>query len=193
MYVLYEDEPDLWHERLVWVRVLQSGSYLVVSPDEDKYIEDFESTDILYLIIGNSKRHLPACLGAARGRPVYRFSATFSALKITRLIEEARTLVDDELVDHQDEYAPVLVEMDGSDGAVWFVMSPGGPIKEGSPIDPVDLELHGVVLDNFALIKFEGHTYTLEKLRPEAVHDRLMVLRAAWGSLTPRGSGPAER
>ena len=74
-FVRFGAEPELLHERLILARIGLTGAYVIMSPDRDRYSENYESEDIIEVIAGTDKCVLPLGVGAAAGNPVYRFTA----------------------------------------------------------------------------------------------------------------------
>jgi hypothetical protein len=139
--------------------------------------------------MGNPRRHLPACMGAARGRPVYRFAVSPSAAAVARLANESEELAAGELARNAGEYEPVVPGLQADDVAKWYSVSPGNDVRLGEEIPPQEIEEHGVVLGTSALYQPPGASCsTLEKLHPDSVHERIEEIRLQWIASTPRGA-----
>lgn len=191
IYVLYAGEPGLWHERLICGRLGRSSAYAVLTPDNDLYIELFDSDDFLGVRVGNNRRTLPAGLGAAHGEPVYRFQRSLAAAAMESKFSEASALVEAELRDHAADYPAVHASLECGPDEVWVVMSNGSDYPLGSQV-PLDLLEEGnAILGNSALVYGPGSVVVyVEKLHASEVDNRINELRAGWTAVTPRGSAP---
>ena len=75
----YDEEEEPWHECIVLLDVqgadCAADEYVILTPDEDVYLETLAVPSLRGLKHGDGGRELPEGLGAGRGQPVYRFKA----------------------------------------------------------------------------------------------------------------------
>ena len=187
IYVLFGEEPGLWHERLVLHRVGRSAFFMVETPDGDIYAEEVGAPPLIAVRIGDDQRRLPDDLGAASGQPVYRFTQTVRkpalARKIASAKEEAKALIEGDPETYPAIEQDILCSLD----EVWIAVSPNREWALGADVCDVIVEQHACVIDGTALVLNQhGQTVTVEKMKAAAVPGRIDELRSCWVAMTPR-------
>ena len=194
IYVLYGEEPALWHERLVLHRVGRSAFFMIETPDGDIYAEEVGAPPLIAVRVGDDQRRLPDDLGAVNGQPVYRFAQTVRkpalARKVASAKVEAKALIDGDPETYPAVEQDVICSLD----EVWIAVSPNREWALGADVGDELVERHARVLDGTALVLNQhGQTVTVEKMKAAEVPARIDELRNCWVVMTPRvppGRGP---
>jgi hypothetical protein len=207
LYIQYVGEPGLFHEHL---GVLQVGrappdddDWVIATVDGDVYIETATAPPHLEVILGGPRHLLPAGLGQAAGRPVYRFPRALGAPRLRDLRAEALALVLPERVARgldAEGFAPAPQQLvvPGAAGALpalptlrpeegFFVMVGTPTHLRGSEIV---LSATDMVVGGFALVAVvDGTVVAACMLRADAAAHMARLLAPALADPASPGSG----
>ena len=210
VYVDFGEEGEPWHERLLLARVAQSQDYIILTPDNDVYLESLSCPPLNAIRVGGSNRALPIGLGVEHGQPVYRFTKTVTGDEFAALKMEAEGLAALAIATDPARYpggraGPELPLQGGPPGAlpgpvapagepVWLVMVGGGKFREAELISSAmlasELEVH--LFSNWAIVSAPGgEAAVLMKVDQDKAEFEINRMRGAWSGTTPRDGAAA--
>ena len=94
MFLDYGVAGEPWHERLI-LAGLGGARYLILTPDEDMYEEEIDTRQLADFKQAGPRGGLPKGLGAAFGRPVYRFADRPKGAALQAWLDEAESQAED--------------------------------------------------------------------------------------------------
>lgn len=201
-YILYEGGEALWHEHYLVMNAEEGpSSFVILTADDDMYIEDVSSPPHAEVIIGSSRHTLPAELGTARGRPVYRFSRGLREPEIKAARARAVTIL---ARDRSRRRAAVPEAAGGSAGGAgaasssaaprpgrWVVAEPIGDFQVG---DEIFLSSNAVAIRDVGVDLTDGMVVRVQRLgagaaAPAEFRDRRLRDFRSWSDPTTQEAG----
>lgn len=171
-YIRYEGDEELWHEHYLVMKAEGSpSSDVILTADDDMYIENVSSPPHLGVVVGDARHTLPAELGTARGRPVYRFARGLRVREIQAARARAVTILAH---DRARRRVPVPEPGGSSVGAAgaalsaaaprpgkWAVAEPSGDYQVG---DEIMLSASAVALGDVGVDLADGVVVRVQRL-----------------------------
>jgi hypothetical protein len=209
LFVDYGVVAEPWHERLILKRCGESSDFVILTPDNDVYVETLAVPPLDAIRFCGPARSLPLGLGAAAGQPVYRFAAVPSASKLRKLLVEATALASFTVLSDPGRYSKATVPHASPAssslpvGMKWICCSVSGGFALGAEVDDALVSLHGAMSGDLALVSHPTEPPFLVKMMLETDVDKeLDALKASWkgvltgspasdGGATPREPPPA--